>query len=419
MMKRELSFRREVRLRSLSAVALALILSGTGSARASERDEKEPSTSVVYVESNLPDNNSVLAFRRDDDGRLSKIGEFPTGGKGVFDPSLQLGPFDSDQELITNAEHTLLFAVNPGSDSIAVFQIQRDGSLTPVNGSPFSSGGTNPVSVGVAGNTLVVVNKAFDPERPALKIPSYSSFRILPNGELSSQLSSVPAPTKSSPSQADISSDTRLAFDAQFLGGFLQSFVIEPDGTLTASDHLAAPASLPGSKAAPLPLGLATHPKLPILYVDFVTVSRIGVYRYDSAGHLEFVTSAADSGAAPCWTRMNSDGTRLYASNTGDTSISVFDTTSPLDPEEIQHLKLRGQGNTFEIELDPTGNFLYAITQRASATTALGQGNTLHVLRVDRETGKVDEDESPLEIKVPNGVRPQGVAVVEVISDSR
>jgi 6-phosphogluconolactonase (cycloisomerase 2 family) len=419
MMKRELSFRREVRLRSLSAVALALILSGTGSARASERDEKEPSTSVVYVESNLPDNNSVLAFRRDDDGRLSKIGEFPTGGKGVFDPSLQLGPFDSDQELVTNAEHTLLFAVNPGSDSIAVFQIQQDGSLTPVNGSPFSSGGTDPVSVGVAGNTLVVVNKAFDPERKALTIPSYSSFRILPGGELSSQLSSVPAPTRSSPSQADISPDTRLAFDAQFLGGFLQSFVIEPDGTLTASDHLAAPASIPGSTAAPLPLGLAAHPKLPILYVDFVTVSRIGVYRYDSAGHLEFIRSAADSGAAPCWTRMNSDGTRLYASNTGDTSISVFDTTSPLDPVEIQHLKLQGQGNSFEIELDPTGNFLYAITQRASATTALGQGNTLHVLRVDRETGKVDEDESPLRIKVPNGVRPQGVAVVELSSDSR
>jgi 6-phosphogluconolactonase (cycloisomerase 2 family) len=201
-------------------VALALILSGTGSAQASERGEKEPSTSVVYVESNLPDNNSVLAFRRDDDGRLSKIGEFPTGGKGVFDPSLQLGPFDSDQELVTNAEHTLLFAVNPGSDSIAVFQIQQDGSLTPVNGSPFSSGGTDPVSVGVAGNTLVVVNKAFDPERKALTIPSYSSFRILPGGELSSQLSSVPAPTRSSPSQADISPDTRLAFDAQFLGGF-------------------------------------------------------------------------------------------------------------------------------------------------------------------------------------------------------
>jgi hypothetical protein len=120
-----------------------------------------------------------------------------------------------------------------------------------------------------------------------------------------------------------------------------------------------------------------------------------------------------------CPESINSDGTRLYASNTGDTSISVFDTTSPLDPVEIQHLKLQGQGNSFEIELDPTGNFLYAITQRASATTALGQGNTLHVLRVDRETGKVDEDESPLRIKVPNGVRPQGVAVVELSSDSR
>ena len=372
--------------------------------------------SVVYVESNRPDQNSVLAFVRNGDGTLTQIGEFATGGKGVFDLSLQLGPFDSDQEIITNGQHDLLFAVNPGSDTVAVFRIQTDGSLVPVSGSPFPSGGSNPVSLGLAADKLIVVNKAFDPARPFLKMPSYTVFQILPNGQLSEELSAVNAPPKSAPSQAAISPDKRLVFDAQFLAGFLKTFFLQPDGTLSLGERVAPP-TLPGSTTQPLPLGLWSHPKQPILYVGLVNVSMVGVYQFNHTGHLQFVTAVPDSGAGVCWIRTNDEGTRLYASNTGDRSISVFDTINPLNPVEIQHLQLQGEGNQFEIELDPSGRFLYAISQRASASTPLGQGNTLHVLTIDPATGLVAEPNSPLAITGPNGVRPQGLAVVQPLAN--
>ena len=147
-MKRDLSFRREVRLRSLSAVVLALILSGPG--QAAPNVMKEASTSVVYVESNLADKLRAC-FSPRSGRRLRKIGEFPTGGKGVFDLSLRLGPFDSDQELLTNAVHTLLFAVDRDriaslcSKSSRTEASHRERISVP-------SGGTDPVSVGVAGN---------------------------------------------------------------------------------------------------------------------------------------------------------------------------------------------------------------------------------------------------------------------------
>ena len=80
-------------------------------------------------------------------------------GGGVDNPGQIIGPNDADQDLITNPDHTLLFAVNPGSNTIAVFNINGDGSLTPVKGSPFPSGGVNPVSLGLTGNQLYVVNK--------------------------------------------------------------------------------------------------------------------------------------------------------------------------------------------------------------------------------------------------------------------
>ena len=49
------------------------------------------------------------------------------------------------------------------------------------------------------------------------------------------------------------------------------------------------------------------------------------------------VRTVKDSGAAPCWAVVNHAGTRLYATNTGDNWIAVYDLTDPLDPVEIQH----------------------------------------------------------------------------------
>ena len=411
-MQRKQSVRKQVRAVGLTMLSLLL---GLGTSTLAQYAVTQ-STAVLYVESNRPDQNSVLAFARSADGTLMQIGDFPTGGKGVFDLSLQLGPFDSDQEIITNAQHNLLFAVNPGSDTVAVFRILSDGKLAAVAGSPFPSGGSNPVSLGLAADKLIVVNKAFDPARPFLKIPSYTVFQILPNGQLNEELSAVNAPQGSAPSQAAISPDKRIVFDAQFLAGFLKTFFLQPNGTLSPGERIAPPV-LTGSTAQPLPLGLWAHPKQPILYVGLVNVSMVGVYQFNNTGDLKFVTAVPDSGAGVCWVRTNDEGTRLYASNTGDRSISVFDTTNPLAPVEIQHLVLQGEGNQFEIELDPSGKFLYAISQRASASTPLGQGNTLHLLTVDPATGLVAEPNAPLPITVPNGVRPQGLATVQPLSD--
>ena len=364
--------------------------------------------SVVYVESNRADHNSILAFRNTD-GTLSPLGEFPTGGKGVLDLSLELGPFDSDQNVITNAEGTTLYAVNSGSDTIAVFHVSTNGRLSLVPGSPFSSGGTNPVSIGIARDTLAVVNKAMDPSRPQLNQPNYTSFALAPGGALEKgPLSTNVAPVGSSPSQADVSSGARLVFDAQFLGGHLQSFLVDHDGSLIPEDFKAV-----NTSAGPQPLGLWTHPARPILYAGLTSSSELAVYKFDSTGHLTLVRSVPNSGKAICWIRSNATGTRLYTSNTGNRSISVYGSTSPLQPVEIQHLTLKGVGNPLQIMVDPRGDFLYVVTQRASASTPLGQGNTLHVLRINKVTGKVGGD-SFVELAVPPGTRPQGVAAVEL-----
>jgi 6-phosphogluconolactonase (cycloisomerase 2 family) len=107
---------------------------------------------------------------------------------------------------------------------------------------------------------------------------------------------------------------------------------------------------------------------------------------------------------------VNNDGTRLYSSNTGDNSLSVFDISDPLKPVEIQKLSLRGEGSSFQIEFDPRNDYLYAVSQRAAATTPLGHGNNLHVIRVQRDGRLHEDDNSPVALPVSGSTRPQGLA---------
>jgi hypothetical protein len=84
-------------------------------------------TDIIWLESNSTAGNSILAFKNDGSGNPTFLGSTPAGGIGVFDKTFALGPFDSDQNLIVNDDGTLLFAVNSGSNCIAVFRITPHG----------------------------------------------------------------------------------------------------------------------------------------------------------------------------------------------------------------------------------------------------------------------------------------------------
>jgi 6-phosphogluconolactonase (cycloisomerase 2 family) len=372
----------------------------------------------VYIESDDPNGNAILGYSRDNtDGSLTPLpgSPFPTGGLGIT-YTTNLGPFDSDQEVIVNTSHTLLFAVNGGSDTVAVFKIHEDGALTSVPGSPFPSGGSNPVSVGLArhDSVLVVVNQDQDPGHPGEVLPNYTSFHVSPRGQLTPvRNSTFFVDAGSSPSQALISPDGKITFGAEFLGGLLRTFRVAGNGRLTLGDVQPLPSDVfAGTGAPPLPLGLAVHPRHRLLYVDFVTISQVGVYRYNDRGDLDFLRAVPDSGQAPCWALVNKAGTRLYASNTADSSISVFDISAdPTNPVEIQHVSLRTTGSCFQFALDSTGSFMHVVTQQASLAQP-ATANGLNVLRVAADGTLTEVPSSPTILPVPAMTRPQGVAAL-------
>src|SRR6201988_1919385 len=254
---------------------------------------------VIYLESNSTAGNSIFAFKFDFAKAPTLMIVTPAGGIGVFNKTFALGPFYSDQNLIENPEGTLLFAVNSGSNSIAVLHINSDGSLTAVDGSPFPSGGSVPVSLGLSGNILTVVNKDQDPaQNDNLILPNYTTFSVSRNGALTPiPGSTVSVASGSSPSQALIASRGSVVFGADFLGGLLQSFRLEGNGRLSQNPPQAVPDSVFTGQTAPHgPLGMRTHPNLAILYVDITLINEVAVYTYNGRGNLSCVGAGAASG---------------------------------------------------------------------------------------------------------------------------
>jgi 6-phosphogluconolactonase (cycloisomerase 2 family) len=402
-----------------AAVAIGAIAGGGDSAPSAGA---APFDGTVYVETNAatPRGNSVLAFRyRGGSFRPLDVREYPTGGSGSHDLGNN-GVLDAEQQLVTNADRTLLFAVNAGSDSVAVFHIAGDGTLTPVKGSPFPSGGRAPASVGVAGSTLFVANKAQDGARDLTRTPaSYASFQIAGDGSLRPAGKPLVVPPGSSPTEAYPIPGTHLVAATEESGPWR---LFRVDGTGRMTQAPGSPHALEPQVLTPKPLppavwaqGIIANPKQPLLYAGVANLRKLVTYRYDAEGRLTLVDSQLNRGTfLPCWTEINREGTRLYTGNAGSLNISVYDIgTDPRKPRQIQRVKLRsGGGNPWNFQLDPSGRYLYMLNMRAVRQVPPGEGNTLHSFRIAAD-GKLSElPNSPVPVPVPLGTNPWGMAVV-------
>ena len=413
----------------VAAAAIAIVLTQGGSERnqGSATRQATPVTApfdgTAYVETNssASDGNAILALRYEA-GSLQplRLASYPTGGSGSKDLQ-DRGVLDADQQVVVNAKHTLLFAVNQSSDTIAVFHIATDGSLQPVKGSPFPSGGKAPGSVGVSGDILIVANKAHDGVRDLETVgPNYTTFRIQDDGSLEPTGTTVTEPPRSSPTQVYVAPGGKLVFTTEE-SGLLRAFALGSNGSLTEAPN--SPQDVPtaafphGERFSPVwPAGLAANPRTPgVLYTGFPNLQSIGVYTYAPNGALSFASHTRDPDAVlPCWSVVSRDGRRLYFANAGSDNLSVWDVGSdPRNPRLMQTVKLPGGGNPWNLHLSQDGKFLFVITPRqVAAIVPKGSGNLIHVLAVG-PSGKLAElDSSPVPLPVPLNTNPLGLVLV-------
>jgi 6-phosphogluconolactonase (cycloisomerase 2 family) len=403
------------------AVAVAVILfitrGQTGSPGATR-----PFDGTAYIETNVarPDANSILALRYHEGSfRPLRIAEYPTGGSGSADLR-DRGVLDADQQVIINADRTLLFAVNQGSDTIAVFHIAADGSLRAVRGSPFPSGGTAPASLGISANILVVANKALDGVRDLTHYQAnYTTFRVAGDGSLHTTGSTYLLPPRSAPTQVYVAPGGRLVFATEETG-LMRAFQLTANGTLIQSPD--SPWPLPdslfakGQRPHPVwPAGLSADGDAHVLYSGIPNYGSIVASDYDTSGRLLLDGEEADANTfLPCWSVVNRDNTRLYFANAGTDNISVWDiATDPRNPRLLQTVSLRGGGNPWNLRLDPDGKYLYIITPRqVAAAVPAGEGQLLHSLSIAPDGLLTETPDSPVPLPVALNTNPIGLAIV-------
>jgi len=129
----------------------------------------------VYTNDNTAGVNTVAGFQHNADGSLTALpgSPFAAGGAGT-------GTIVGSQgSLQATGDGRFILAADAGSNQISVLRIAPDGSLAPVDGSPFSSQGIEPISIAVNGDLVYVAN-----EGNGVSGSNYSGFRLTPLGRL-------------------------------------------------------------------------------------------------------------------------------------------------------------------------------------------------------------------------------------------
>jgi 6-phosphogluconolactonase (cycloisomerase 2 family) len=300
----------------VAAVAVMLAVAGvTGASASARRDGRRGGADhVVFVQTNDPSGNHVVAYRRADDGSLTVSNSYPTGGLGGVLGGAASDTLASQGSLVYDDRHRALIAVNAGSNTVTVFAVRGD-QLTSKQ--VISSGGTFPVSVAVHRQLVYVLNA-----RDGSSVSGYrwTGQRLQPlrhgirplglDPNAGPEFLTSPAQVGFTPGGRQLLVTTKgnghdvLAFSVRGSGTLADEPVVNslPDGT--------APFAFVFDDAGRLVLTLAGS-------------SALATYTVTADGHLANIATAPNGQQAACW--VVDVGGRFYVSNTGTSNLSIYD----------------------------------------------------------------------------------------------
>jgi DNA-binding beta-propeller fold protein YncE len=365
-----------------AAVAGLTVASAVAPASAHTGERADRASHVVFVQSDDPSGNSVVAYARSESGTLHRTGSFTTGGLGGVLTGSVVDHLASQGSL--GYDDGLLVAVNAGSDTITTFAVRGDGldrrQVLP-------SGGDFPVSVAVHGDRAFVLDA-----RGGGAIQGYV--------RVGDRLALVPAwhralgldPTKtpeftSTPGQIGFTPDgDRLLVTTKNGSSSVLVYDVGRFGLAAAP----VVTTLPGA----VPFGFAFDRRGTLALTEAGT-NTVATFRIAEDGHLVALASAATGQAATCWAVAS--GHRVYVSNAGSASLSGY---------RLDHAgALTALGNTatgrgtVDAAASPDGRFLYVQTGAAGMVDAFRIGHDGTLTKVDSVT-------------VPNAAGGEGIVVL-------
>jgi 6-phosphogluconolactonase (cycloisomerase 2 family) len=334
-----------------SAIAVVAAVAGASapaSAATAHEDSVSGASHAVFVQTDNPAGNQVVAYHRNGDGTLSKVAAYSTGGLGGVLTGSVTDHLASQGSLTYDAGHGLLYAVNAGSDTVSVFAANGDRlALRQVAGSR----GDFPVSVAVHGDLVYVLN--------ALNGGTVQGYRVIlghlvpiPGSKRALGLDPSATPQfTNTPGQVEFSPDgSQLIVTTKANGNDIDVFAVKVTGRLSASPVVNPE---PGTVPFAIAFGPGGH-----LLIGEAGTNALASFALHSDGTVSLLQEVPNGQAATCWVAPARGF--FYTSNTGSATLSGYSSSAS------GQLTLLGNTatdpGTTDAAASPGGAFLYAQT---------------------------------------------------------
>ena len=267
---------------------------------------------AVLVQTDNLSGNSVAVYDRNPDGSLTAAGTYATGGLGGALAGSVVDHLASQGSLTLDRAHSLLYAVNAGSNTITVFGVHGD---TLARRQVIGSGGAFPVSVTTHGSAVFVLNARDGGSVQGFRLAGGRLVRI-PAWHRTLGLDATATPEFThTPGQVAFSPDgAHLVVTTKSNGSDIDVFGIGASGAPSASPVVNAD---PGAVPFAVSYDVWGH-----LLVAEAGTNSVSTFAIGSSGDLTRLSTAATGQAATCW--IVGTGRSFYASNAGSATLSGY-----------------------------------------------------------------------------------------------
>jgi 6-phosphogluconolactonase len=317
------------------------------------QDRSGNGTGAVYTQTNDPDHNEIIVYRRTFDGSLTPLGAHDTGGLGLGKPHLA-----SQGSVVLSGDGRWLFVVNAGSDDVSVFAVGTEGTdeLTLVDRA--GSGGATPTSVAEHDGLLYVLSTGGGADPAALH-----GFRISDEGRISPLEGSRRALSQADadPAQIGFSPDGSTLVVTERATNSISAYAVERNGSVEGPTVVAS--------AGPTPYGFG-FTRAGVLVVTEAAGGRTGAastssYSLSGPGRLSLVSGpVGDTRTEVCWAAIRPDDRYVYVTNFGDGTVSTYAISGDgridlLHP--VAATTVDGQKGIRDEAVSRDGRYLYAL----------------------------------------------------------
>jgi DNA-binding beta-propeller fold protein YncE len=267
---------------------------------------------AVFVQNDRLEGNQVIAYSRSNEGQLTQVGVYDTGGNGGQLEGSVVDHTASQGALALDSVDGLLFAVNAGSNTISVFSVT--GTTLQLR-QVISSGGVFPVSVTTSEGYVYVLNAGAGGSVQGLVLDRGRLYPIPGNRRNLGLPQAAPGSGEQfthTPGQIAFTPDgSRLVVTTKAAGQSVEVFTA----------HTLAPAPVLTPLPGAVPFAVTFDRQGHVLLAEAGT-SALASFSLAFNNRLLQLDAVATEQAAACWV-AGADG-YYYTSNAGSASVTGF-----------------------------------------------------------------------------------------------